>query len=155
MEMPSSSQPSQPRAWQPYLTILATALFGLLFTLNAPLWFKPPYVEATSLLYALLFFAWIPMFIIQRRKHPRVNLTMLIVVVGTLGSCCTCAVIAPTSNATWGLGVLDNTTCQEVEVEGNRVRYDCLREAFDGPEFNQQMTLEGYDWLPFLWRVRD
>jgi hypothetical protein len=45
--------------------------------------------------------------------------------------------------------------CEQQPTEDGRVRYACTRHAFDGPQFDRTLLLEGLDWLPLLWVVGD
>lgn len=138
------------------MLILGLMVGAILLNIFAPLWLKPPGLALTSWLYVGSVFVWILFYAWKRRRTPRRSRTVLTIVVGGMMMCFICAVLGPSLKSIFALGFLDRVECEEIEVAGSRVRYECIRIAFEGDtgdEGRSRLTLEGYDWLPIVWRV--
>ncbi|GIK67304.1 MAG: hypothetical protein BroJett018_50980 [Chloroflexota bacterium] len=138
------------------ILIIGLMVGAILLNVFAPLWLKPPRLALTSWLYVGSVFVWIPFYAWKRRHTPRRTRTVLTIVVGGMMMCFICAVLGPSLKSIFALGFLDRVECEEIEVAGSRVRYECIRIAFEGDtgdEGRSRLTLEGVDWLPIVWRV--
>ncbi len=135
------------------LIVLLVMIGGFLSNIYAPLWLAPPLFEYTIWLYVLLFFAWVPVYVLRMRGKRRGRLMILFVLVVMLVTSCACMTIRPRS--TFGMnGFLDTVRCVEQPADEGRVRYACTRVAFDGPESNRTWLLEGVAGLPVIWVVQ-
>jgi hypothetical protein len=135
------------------IIILVMIVGGFLLNVYAPVWLAPPLFQYTIYLYLVLFFAWIPAYLLLMRGKRRGRLMFLFVTVAALFTSCACMVVIPRSS--FGIAVLDTLECQPQPADAGRVRYACTRRAFDGPQFDRTLLLEGVDWLPLLWVVGD
>jgi hypothetical protein len=121
--------------------VLFLMVAGFALNVYAPVWFAPPYLGYTVWLYLALFFAWIPAYILIRRRQRRLVSVLLFAILGAFLTGCGCAVFRPTS--TFTVAYLDTIRCEPQPTDETRVRYVCTRQAFEGSQFNQAMTLEG------------
>ena len=119
--------------------VLFLMVAGFVLNIYAPVWFAPPYFEYTIWLYAVLFFAWIPAYILLRRGQRRPASILLVVILGALVTGCSCMIFRPDS--TFTLAVLDKIRCEPQPIEETRVRYVCTRRAFEGSAYDQALTL--------------
>lgn len=136
--------------------ILGLMVGGIVLNIFAPLWLKPPHLALTSWLYIGLVFLWIPVYGWTRRGMARPARRVLVMLVGGIMVCFVCAVLGPSLKSIFALGFLDRVECQEVDRAGSRVRYECIRIAFEGDtgdEGRTHLNLEGYEWLPVVWRA--
>lgn len=134
------------------LLVLALVAAGLLLNIYAPLWLTPPLFEYTVWFYLLLFFAWIPVYVVLLRRRRRASLMLLTILVGSLLLSCACMTIRPRS--AFGMVFLDLVKCTQRELPAReRVGYACTRRSFDGPEFDRTFYFESLPGLPIMWRV--
>jgi hypothetical protein len=133
------------------LIVLALVAAGLLLNIYAPLWLTPPLFEYTVWFYLLLFFAWIPVYVLLLRRRRRASLLLLTILVGGLLMTCACMTIRPRS--AFGVVFLDSVECVQQELAGGWMGYTCIRQSFDGPEFNRTFYFESLPGLPIMWRV--
>jgi hypothetical protein len=134
------------------LLVLVLMVAGLLLNIYAPIWFTPPLFYYTVWLYLLLFFAWIPAYLLLLRTGRRPALMALTVIVSGLLLTCLCLTIRPRS--AFGLTILESITCQaQTPAETGRVRYACTRSSLDGPDFNRTFLFDTLPGLPIMWLV--
>lgn len=133
--------------------VLLVLVGGFVANIYAPLWLAPPNFEYTVWLYLLLFFAWIPVYLRLMRGKRRPRLMLVFALVMMLATSCACMLIRPRSAFAIS-GFLDSVRCAEQSADAGRVRYTCTRVAFDGPEYNQTLQLEGFAGWPVVWLVQ-
>ena len=133
------------------IIVLLMIVGGFALNVYAPVWFAPPLFQYTIYLYLVLFFAWIPAYLVLMRGKRRGRLMLLFVIVAALFTTCACVLVIPRSS--FGIAVLDTLDCQPQSADAGRVRYACTRHAFDGPQFDHTLFLEGLNGLPLLWVV--
>ncbi len=133
------------------LIVLFLVVAGLVLNIYAPVWFAPPYVEYTVWLYLVLFFAWIPAYVLLMRRRRRLLTILLVVILGAFVTGCGCMVFRPDS--TFTVVGLDKIRCEPQPTDDWRVRYACTRHAFEGSQFDRTLTLEGPKGSPVLFRV--
>lgn len=126
---------------------------GFLLNIYAPLWLAPPLFEYTIWIYLVLFFAWVPVYLILMRGKRRRRLMGLFVPVAMLVTCFGCMLIRPRS--AFGVNLFfDTVECEGQPADEGRARYACTRVSFDGPAFNRTWVLEGVAGLPVIWVVQ-
>jgi hypothetical protein len=133
------------------LIVLFLMVVGFVLNIYAPVWFAPPYVEYTVWLYLVLFFAWIPVYVLLMHRRRRLVPILLVAILGAFVTGCGCMVFRPDS--TFAVTVLDKIRCEPQPTDDSRVRYACTRHAFEGSQYDQTLTLEGPKGSPILFRV--
>ncbi|MFN8373592.1 MAG: hypothetical protein U0694_12055 [Anaerolineae bacterium] len=53
------------------VVILLLIIAGIALNIYAPVWLKPPLFEYTIWLYLILFFAWVPVYLLYARRQRR------------------------------------------------------------------------------------
>lgn len=127
------------------LVILLLMVGGFLFTLFAPIWLKPPLFEYTIWLYLIVFFAWIPVFlIVVRRKHSR-RFTSVFTILGLF---LTIFFVANLPSYPFSLPTR-TISCNEY-VSEEHTYYTCYTPDSPGTCIND--GFDAINGLPLMWR---
>lgn len=137
--------------WRGDFIVLTLVAAGFLLNLYAPIWLAPPLFPYTVWLYLLLFFAWIPAYLLLLRGQRRSSLMILTILVGSVVLSCACMTIRPRS--AFGVTVLDSVTCEEQMPAAGRSRYACTRHSFEGSQFDRTFVFDALPGLPIMWLV--
>ncbi len=139
---------SRLRGYRADLLVLFLMVAGFALNVSTPIWFAPPYFEYTSGLYLILFFAWVPVFIVLMRRKRQVRRIALVVIGGTLLMSCTCMLLR--SRSMFTLPSLDQVRCEPRPTDSTHVRYACTRHAFEGPQYDETLIIDGPARSPIL-----